>query len=168
MLIMASGFVLAASLPFANFSSTTVNGNQGSVNTVGTIYQPGISGSVFYATTVGTCASTESGTGSTLTTVTAWLEGGPSACLGGNDYVLQLTFSSGSPACLGISTYTDEFVVSSEFGGATSFTTGQVQISCQLTATPGECVAVLNIDTGVLSTAAQPTVNAVDITVTGS
>jgi len=166
MLVMVSGFALASGL-FGTFGSTKVNGNQGTISTGNTIYSPGVTGSVFtYGAggTGGTCTGPSS-SGSTTVTVVAWVHGGPGACTTTSDYVLQLTFASGNTLTAG--TYTDEFVISSEFGGAATYTTDMVSIVCVLSST-GECVAVINIDTGIAATLAQPSVDAIGVTVTGS
>lgn len=166
-LAMVGGFALASGL-FGGFGTITVNGNQGAVTTADTIYEPGVSASLFTVGAGGaggTCTAPVS-SGSSPVVVTAWLQGGPGACTATSDYVLQLTFTSASQSVA--KTYTDSFVISSEFGSAVSFTTGSAVIACTLTVAPTECQAVINIDTGVPATAAQPALDAVDVTVTGS
>jgi len=113
----------------------------------------------------GTCTSPTS-SGTTTVAVNAWVQGGPGACTTTPDYVLQLNFTSGVLASS--TTYTDSFVISSEFGGATSYTTDSAVIVCALGATGTQCQAVINIDTGINADAAQPSVNSIDVTVTGS
>ncbi len=168
MSMMVAGFALASGL-FAGFGAFSVSGNQGSITTTGTIYASGLSGSLFTTGTsggAGTCtAPSTSGTGTDILTVTGWVAGGPGACDGAADYVLQLTFTAtGLPG----PSYTDSFVVSSEFGAATSYTASSVTITCAVTENPSTCNAVIDIDTGIATSAAQPNVDAVDVTVTGS
>jgi hypothetical protein len=167
MFAMIGGFALATGL-FGGFGSTNVNGNQGTVSVGNTIYSPGISTSDYTSGAggaLGVCTGPAS-SGVATVTVTAWVQGGPGACTTTADYVLQLTFTSGTLASS--HTYTDDFVVSAEFGSATTYTTSSASIACTLGASGTVCQAIINIDTGVPTTDAQPTVNAVDITVTGS
>ncbi|HTW77039.1 MAG TPA: hypothetical protein VMG14_04655 [Thermoplasmata archaeon] len=168
MSMMVAGFALASGL-FAGFGAITVQGNQGAIATANTIYQPGLSGSVYMTGTDGTggtCTANTNGGSASNVVVTAWVSGGPGACSGVSDFVLQLTFSSADTLTAG--TYTDVFVISSEFGSATSMTTSTVSIGCGPTSAPAMCSAVINIDTGVPATSAQPGVTAIDVTVTGS
>jgi len=168
MLVMVSGFALASGL-FNGFTSTTVNGNQGTISTANTIYSPGVTGSVFLTGaggSLGTCTGPSSSGGAEVT-VTAWVAGGPGACTATPDYVVQLTFASAA-TLTSSKTYTDEFVISSEFGGATTYTTSSVSIACALGGSGNQCQAVINIDTGIAATLAQPSVDAIGVTVTGS
>ncbi len=167
MLVMVGGFTLASGL-FGGFTATTVNGNQGAIATADTIYSPGISNSMLTSAaggTGGTCTASSS-TGTPTVTVTAWIAGGPGACTTTPDYIMQLTFTSANS--LTAKTYTDEFLVSSEFGTATSYTTSAVSISCTISGVENQCQAVINIDTGIAATQAQPAITAIDVTVTGS
>jgi hypothetical protein len=167
MVALVAGFALASGL-FGTFTSTTINGNQGVVSTASTIYSPGITASTFTmgaGGTAGTCTAPAS-SGSATVSVVAWVQGGPGACTTTVDYVLQLTFTSGTLA--GSKTYTDNFVISAEFGSATTYTTDSASIACTLGGSGTVCQAVINIDSGIATTAAQPSVNAIDVTVTGS
>jgi hypothetical protein len=168
MLVMVSGFALASGL-FMNFSSTTVYGNQGTISTANTIYSSGITASMFgtgAGGSGGTCTLPSSSSG-TEVTVTAWVSGGPGACTTTPDYVMQLTFTSAA-TLTSSKTYTDYFVISSEFGGASTYTTSSVSIVCALGAGGNQCQAVINIDTGIAATMAQPSLDAIGVTVTGS
>jgi hypothetical protein len=167
MITLVAGFALASGL-FGGFTSTTVNGNQGVVSTANTIYSPGITASNFdtgAGGTGGTCTAPSS-SGSGTITVVGWVHGGPGACTTTADYVVKLTFTSG--ALTSSKTYTDNFVISAEFGSATTYTTDSVSISCALGSSDTVCQAVINIDSGIANTSAQPSVNAIDVTVTGS
>lgn len=168
MLVMVGGFAAASGL-FSGFTTTTVNGNQGTISTANTIYSPGISSSL-YTTGAGgsggTCTASSSA-GTTKVVVTAWVAGGSGACTTTVDYVVQLTFTSATTLAAS-TTYTDAFVISSEFGTAVTYTTSSVSIVCALGSTGNQCSAVINIDTGIAATAAQPSVDAIGVTVTGS
>ncbi len=173
MLVVISGFTFAAGL-FGGFTSTTVHGNQSSITAGTTIYGNGVTDTLFWnPTTAYTCGSTSSATsGTTTTVVTAWLSGSPTACGSALDYIMQITFTSNNTLTAG-KTYTDTFVVSSEFGTAstptTTFTTSSAAIGCTTQSSTGNtCQVVLNIDTGVALNAAQPVVDGIDVTVTGS
>jgi hypothetical protein len=98
--------------------------------------------------------------------VTAWVARGPGACTATVDDVVRLTFTSATLASS--KTYTDLCALSSEFNGATTYTTGSASIACIRGSTQTVCQAVINIDTGIATTAAQPAVDAIDLTVTGS
>jgi hypothetical protein len=173
-LAMVAGFALASG-GFLGFGSTSVNGNQGAISTHGTIYQPGITTSLFTTGSAvsglgtGDCgaAATAQQVGVTnLYAAAAWVSGGSSACGGLTDYVLQLNFTAN--ASTSTVTNKDTFTVSSEFGVLTStFTTESVLVIC--TVSSGEvCQADINIDTGVPTSDPQPAVEAVDVSVTGS
>ncbi len=174
MLIVISGFTFAAGL-FGGFTSTTVHGNQSSITAGTTIYGNGVTNTLFWnPTSAYTCGSqsTAAPTGGTTTTVTTWLNGAPTGCGTSLDYLMQITFTSNSTLTAG-KLYTDTFVVSSEFGTATTptttFTTDSATIGCTPQATTGTtCQVVINIDTGVPLTQAQPVVDGIDVTVTGS
>jgi len=166
-LAMVAGFALA-STAFLPFTSTTVNGNQGAISTANTIYSPGISGSWFTTGTApsGSCESTApSTTTNTLSTANAWVAGGAGACATHDDYVYQLNFTSANTLSAG--PYTDTFTISSEFGGAASFTTESVSVVCTLSGAD-QCQADINIDSGVQTTSAQPLVGPIDVSVSGS
>ncbi len=169
MSMMVAGFALASGL-FPLFGATTVSGNQGAISMGDTIYQPGITGSLF-TTASSSCPSPTSSSSGTppVVMITGWVAGGAGACSAVTDYVLQLDFTSAEQTATG--TYTDSFVVSSAFGqsGPTyTYNTGSVTIGCVVSENPSYCEAVINIDTGFPVSGAQPSVDAVDITVTGS
>ncbi len=168
MSMMVAGFALASGL-FAGFGAFSVSGNQGAITTTGTIYASGLSGSLYTTGSSGadgTCTAPSS-SGTITVTAVGWVAGGPGACAGAADYVLQLTFTATGLAA--DTTYTDSFVVSSEFGSATTYTASSVTIVCEPTEGPNAvCNAVINIDTGIATSAPQPNVDAVDVTVTGS
>lgn len=168
------GFAAAGALSFVGFTNISVNGNQGAITTSGTIYTPGLSySSMTTATVPGTCPTTNvssSATHGLYQVVTEWAAGSGGltptcGTTGASDYVLLLNFSS-LPS-LGIATYTDQFIVSTEVGAATLFSTTSFTAVCTLLAT-GECSVMIYIDTGVAATAEQPSIGAVDVTVTGS
>jgi hypothetical protein len=170
MLVMVTGFALASGL-LPVFTSTVVKGNQGAVSTADTIYSPGISSSLFWASAggaTGSCTTTTFSSVIDLEIVTAWVAGGPGACTTTQDYIVQLNFTSAASLTAG-TTYTDQFIISSEFGTAATYTTSAAEIACTTVASTGnQCQATLNIDTGIPTTDAQPAVEAIDITVTGS
>ena len=173
LLLLTTGFVLAASNVIGPFTTApVVKGNQGTVSTAGTIYASGLSGSLFWVSsdgTGGTCTAPTYGAGSPATVQqgTGWVIGGAGACSGVTDYVMQLQFTSAATLTSG-TTYTDTFVISSEFNGASSYTTGSVTLACTPAAGQNACEAVINIDSGVATTSQQPTVDNIDVTVTGS
>lgn len=173
LLLLGTGFVLAASNVIGPFTSPpVVKGNQGTVSTAGTIYASGLSGSLFWVSsdgTGGTCTNPTYGTGSpsTVQQGTGWVVGGPTACSSVTDYVMQLQFTSANTLTAG-TTYTDTFVISSEFNGAASYTTGSVTIACTPASGQNTCEAVINIDSGIAATSQQPSVDNIDVTVTGS
>jgi hypothetical protein len=168
MSMLVAGFALASG-SFSGFGSITVQGNQSGVVTANTIYSPGLSNSEYTIGAngaAGTCSANTNGGSASDVVVTAWVSGGAGGCSGVQDYVLQLTFTSAADLSAG--TYTDEFVVSSDFGTASAMTTGAVSVVCTPSVAPATCNAVINIDTGIPTTATQPNVNSVEITVTGS
>ena len=170
MLVVISGFTFATGL-FGGFSTpgSTLKGNQQAFSGGSTIYAAGISGSMFWTSaggSGGTCTATNPAAGTSPSpVVTAWVSGGPTGCSGNVDYILQLTFTSASQSA---GTFTDQFTISSMFGSTTtSYTTSGVSIECVLTGA-GTCTAVINIDSGIQATLAQPSLGALDVTVTGS
>ena len=169
MLVVISGFTFASNLfgGFTGTGGTTVNGNQQVITGGNTIYSTGLTGSMYWTSaggTTGTCTGTSS-SGTNPVVVTGWVAGGSGACTTQVDYIMQITLTTVST--LTAKTYTDQFTISSEFGGATSFTTNGVSIVCTLTTT-GACSAVINIDSGVAATQAQPALDGLQVTVTGS
>lgn len=169
-LAMVAGFAMATGA-FLPFGTTTVNGNQGAISTGDTIYSPGISGSLLTVGTPTDCGQTGDSPGVLSAEVaTAWVAGGSSGtCGGGLDYALLLNFTSTSTLSTG--TFVDSFTISSEFGGATSFTTEVVSIKCIIptgVSDVGSCQADIYIDSGTPTTAAQPSVGPIDVSVTGA
>ena len=168
MLIIASGFVLASGIPWGGLTSNTIRGNQQVINGADTIYSPGLTSEMFLTQTGPGSCSTSVPISGTADVNTGWMAGGSGATCSASstDYYLQLTFNSGTS--LAASTYQDTFVVSSEFGASTStFTTSDVNVTCTLSAS-GQCSVTLNIDTGVLSSASQPVVESIEVTISGS
>jgi hypothetical protein len=169
-LALTAGFVLASNVIGPFTGPTVVNGNQGTVTSGNTIYQSGISASTFWtsaAGSLGTCTGSSSSTTADEVVVTGWVAGGPGACTTTVDYILQLTFTSADTLTLG-ATETDRFVISSEFNGASSYTTDSVVLTCSLVSSDNQCQAVINIDSGVATTNPQTSVNNIDVTITGS
>jgi hypothetical protein len=173
LLMVGTGFVLAASNVIGPFTNApVVKGNQGTVSTAGTIYASGLSGSLFWVSSDGSAGSCTSptyaaGSPATVQQATGWVVGGPGACSGVSDYVMQLQFLSPNTLTAG-TTYTDTFIISSEFNGTSSYTTGSVTFACTPAVGQDACEAVINVDSGFAATGQQPSVNNMDITVTGS
>ncbi len=173
MLVVISGFTFATGLfgGFTGTNGTVVNGNQATITTSTTIYGAGLSGSMFWTAAGGSggaCPSTAPSGTATNPIYTAWVSGGSGACNNVVDYILQLNFTS-SYLASGGPTFTDHFTISSMFGGAGTYTTSGVSISCSPTlGATSTCTAVINIDSGIASSSPQPNLGGLEVTVTGS
>ena len=179
MLVVISGFTFAAGL-FGGFTSTTVHGNQSSITAGTTIYGKGVTNTLFWnaagAVTCDQPTATPPQAGN-KTFETVYLSGAAGACGAGPDYMMQINFTSNNTLS-DATTYTDTFVVSSEFttssgGSPTGYTTSSATIACAVPTTTSPstnniCEVVINIDTGILTSEAQPSVIAIGVTVTGS
>ncbi len=168
------GFAAAGAFSFVTFTNISVNGNQGAITTSGTIYTPGLSYSSMTTATVPDLCPTTNETAQLshgiYQVATEWAAGSGGltptcGTAGATDFVLLLNFSSAPTLTAG--TYTDQFTLSTEVGAATLFSTSSFTAVCTLDST-GECSVMIYIDTGVAATSEQPSVSAVDVTVTGS
>jgi hypothetical protein len=163
-LAVAGGVAMAAAL----FSPIVVSGggNTASVSTAGTIYGGGTASQIL---TTG-ASDTAAGSGCGVTgTGASWIinapDGAGSCATIGTDYVEEVTFTSAAQSAAG--TYTDQFVVSSDWNNG-AYGTGSDSVMCTVAAS-GTCSVTIFFDSGVsTSLSGPPVLDAVGVTITGS